>query len=66
MVTCNKCNDTGIAKEYYRREGERGKPKVTYIVWELCDCERGKKLPELWEKYPAWRGAPYEFFEVVG
>jgi len=42
-----------------KKQREKG---VSYIQYTLCLCEIGQELEKLWEKYPAWRGAPYSFF----
>ena len=61
---CSKCDGKGFNSHEEVRKTV-GQPSITYIVYEFCDCERGKRLPELWKKYPAWKGAPYKFFEEV-
>ncbi len=55
-ASCLNCNNQGF-KSQTKREGG-----VTYVEYTLCRCERGRELEKLWEKYPAWLGAPYDFF----
>lgn len=60
-MKCESCEGTGIMKEYQRGEHKEGQ-LVVYNVWELCNCERGRKLKKLWKKFPQWKGAPYGYF----
>ena len=56
----DRCQDKGFTE---RKEREKG---VTSVVYTLCTCERGIELEKLWEEYPAWFGAPYDFFFLGG
>lgn len=55
-MPCDNCLGKGF-NEQKKREN-----RVLSIEYTLCTCDRGIELKELWEKYPAWVGAPYDFF----
>lgn len=55
-MPCDNCHDKGFTEQKKREN------RVLSLEYTLCTCDRGNELKELWEKYPAWVGAPYDFF----
>lgn len=59
-MPCDNCHDKGFTEQKIRKN------RVLSIEYTLCTCGRGIELKELWEKYPVWVGAPYDFFFMQG